>query len=288
MKSWYWRRKACSPDLLLGRQAVGAVLLQPLLGPLRSTPSRDRPGAARPPRPAGCARRSLLSRLGVHLAQPLRARSTPGAPGHSVHPPGRGGTGSSARRNPSAGCLGSFTVSRAPLRTGSGSGSGRCSSGASGAGRWRPPRTRDSRACRWPQHGVAGARVVVPAGGALQVHRAELPDLAPSSWMRSSKRSVWCSMLTSSQYLISPTPESMMVRSTGGASAGRTPPPPRGEAHHLLDAGAAVPAAVEEMISPARGRWAGSAGRTSATSRARWAPAAPRRGRRADSSAPGA
>ena len=34
--------------------------------------------------------------------------------------------------------------------------------------------------------------------------------------MRSLKRSVWCSMLTSSQYLTRMTPESMMARSTAG------------------------------------------------------------------------
>jgi hypothetical protein len=71
--------------------------------------------------------------------------------------------------------------------------------------------------------------------------------------MRLFSRLVCSSGLTSSQCLIKMMPESIIAFSKAGAIS-RNDLVERAKAHHPFDAGAVVPATVEDVTSPAAGR----------------------------------
>ena len=103
------------------------------------------------------------------------------------------------------------------------------------------------------EHLVPSPGVVVPAAVGLEVHGRELPDLAAvvDAALRAGGSAPPGS--TSSQYLIRMIPESTIAFSTAGTiSRKRRVSSSRAEAHHPLDAGPVVPAAVEDHDLPGR------------------------------------
>ena len=101
--------------------------------------------------------------------------------------------------------------------------------------------------CRWLQHHVARARVVVPVAVRRQVHRAELPlaQRIVDAGLEAALPAPRCS--TSSQNLMRRMPASTMYFSIcGQSSRKRSYCVSAAEAHHIFDAGAVVPAAIED------------------------------------------
>ena len=124
------------------------------------------------------------------------------------------------------------------------------------------------------EHRVPGPGVVVPAAVGLQVHVRAASRSCGGRRCGSRAAGSARPGSTSSQYLIRMMPESTIAFSTPGVCSRNALGLLRGaEAHHPLDAGAVVPAAVEDHdLAGGREVRRCSAGCTSATSPARSAP----------------
>ena len=146
---------------------------------------------------------------------------------------------------------------------------------------------RRPRRCRWPRTWRRGPVSSRTTGCTTCRSMSDSFQTLRGSSMRLCRRRVCSSALTSSQYFSSMIPESTIACSTPGDLLEE----PVGlllgaEAHDPLDAGAVVPAAVEDHdLAGRRAGAACSAGCTSATSPARSARAGRRRGTPAGSPA---